>query len=83
MTSDWVGYIAGFITTICFMPQAIKLFRTRQTEGISLLAYCLYFSGISLWLFYGVMINSTPIILCNSITLIPTALIILMKWRLG
>jgi MtN3 and saliva related transmembrane protein len=63
------GSIGGVLTTICFIPQAIKLIRTRHTEGVSVLMYATFTLGVLFWLVYGIMLNSTPMIVANSVTL--------------
>ena len=74
--SQILGFIAGFLTTIAFFPQAVKALSSRDTSGISLPMYLIFSVGVVCWLAYGILIQSLPIIVCNSITLI-LALIIL------
>lgn len=81
--SEWIGYLAGILTTACYVPQALHVIVSRRTEGISLLAYSLLFTGILLWLVYGILISSWPIILANGITLPLLATILVMKLKLG
>jgi MtN3 and saliva related transmembrane protein len=81
--NDWIGYVAAFLTTACYFPQAWHVIRARKTAGISLVAYVTLFIGIALWIVYGVLIGNWPIILCNGITLPLLLIIILMKLRLG
>lgn len=81
--TEWVGYIAGFLTTACYIPQALHVILTRKTEGISLVGYSLLFAGITLWFVYGILINSWPVIVANGITLPLLGTILVMKLRLG
>jgi MtN3 and saliva related transmembrane protein len=67
---DTVGYIAATLTTIAFVPQAIKVWREDNTGAISLSMYSLFVVGIALWLVYGILINSMPIILANFISVL-------------
>ncbi len=85
-----VGLVAGFLTTIAFVPQAIKSFKTKNTEGISLLMYLCFVSGVVLWMLYGVLVKDIPILLCNIVTFIfssPVLICIIInkkkggKWR--
>ncbi|MEP1033203.1 SemiSWEET transporter [Ekhidna sp.] len=76
---QYIGFIAAFLTTISFAPQALKTIRTKNTEGISLVMYILFTSGIFCWLIYGLYLDDLPIILANSITLILSATILIMK----
>jgi MtN3 and saliva related transmembrane protein len=77
-----IGYIAAFCTTAAFFPQALKVFKTRQTRDISLWMFLLMTLGLSAWLIYGVFISSLPIILANLITLFFAIYILIMKLRL-
>lgn len=76
-----LGIIAGTLTTICFVPQAIKLIRSRHTEGVSLLMYAIFTLGVFFWLTYGIVLESRPMIVANSITLglSATILVVLLK----
>jgi MtN3 and saliva related transmembrane protein len=64
-----VGLLAGALTTISFLPQALRIWRRRSADDISYIALLAFIAGISLWLWYGVMLNSLPIILANAVTL--------------
>lgn len=74
-----LGITAGIITTISFLPQVIKSWRTRQTRDISLTTLWLLGTGISLWLIYGFFRKDLPIILANGITLCLVLTIIILK----
>lgn len=80
---EWVGYIAGFLTTACYVPQAMHVILTQKTAGISRHAYIMLFIGLTLWLIYGVLIGSWPIIISNGITLPLVGIILVMKLRHG
>jgi MtN3 and saliva related transmembrane protein len=71
-----LGIIAGCFTTLSFIPQVIKVIKTKDTESISLLMYSLFTCGVLLWLVYGFLIGSLSIIAANAVTL-PLAIIIL------
>jgi MtN3 and saliva related transmembrane protein len=78
-----VGYAAAALTTIAFVPQAVRTWRTRSTAGISLRMYAIFTAGVALWLGYGILLGEWPIIVANGVTL-PLALYILaMKIRHG
>ncbi len=79
--TEYLGYAAGIITTLAFLPQAARIFRTRQTRDISLLWAFAMNLGIILWLFYGIVKNDLPIIAANSITLILLIIILYCKVR--
>jgi uncharacterized protein with PQ loop repeat len=56
--SKLVGGAAALLTTLCWLPRALKLLRTRETRDLSLLAYVVFSAGILLWLLYGLLIGS-------------------------
>ena len=78
-----IGGVAAFLTTVSWMPQAIKTITTRQTRDISLWAQVLLFTGILLWLIYGIYIISWPLIGANIVTLFLVGTILTMKLRHG
>lgn len=81
--SEAVGLVAGALTTASFVPQVIKTWRTRSAKDFSLPMLLLFTLGVGLWLVYGVMIGSRPVIVPNVITLVLTAYILSVKLRLG
>lgn len=78
---DIIGYLAAFLTTFSFVPQALKTFRTRDVSGISLSMYNCFTLGVALWLVYGWLLAAWPIVIANSITLSLTLGILMMKLR--
>ena len=78
-----IGFAAGISTTIAFLPQAIKTWKTRHTKDLSLGLFSLLTMGVFLWLAYGILINSWPIILANFFTLILASAILIFKLRYG
>ncbi len=81
--ADILGYIAGFCTTIAFVPQVLKVWRSRSARDISLGMYLLFTFGLICWLVYGLIVMSWPIIIANMVTLFLAALILIMKLRWG
>ncbi len=81
--SELIGYPAAILTTAAFVPQAWKSWRTRDLSGISLPMYALFSLGVALWLVYGVLIGSPPIIAANSITLMLAAVVLWLKLKEG
>lgn len=77
--SELIGYSAAFLTTTAFVPQAYKSWRTRDLSGISLPMYCLFTTGVALWLAYGISIGSLPVIIANAITLLLSAIVLQLK----
>lgn len=86
MTAVWIdaiGSIAAVLTTASFVPQAWHSFKTRDVSGISLGMYSVFTLGVALWLLYGVLLQSWPLVIANSITLMLAAAILVMKLRFG
>lgn len=80
---DVIGLAAACLTTLAFVPQAVRAIRTRQTKDISLLTYVMFVIGIVLWLTYGVLIGDLPLILANAVTLTLASAILVTKLRYG
>jgi MtN3 and saliva related transmembrane protein len=78
-----VGTIAGILTTIAFLPQVIRTWRTRSTADISLVMFLIYVTGIVLWLVYGLMLKDPPLIVSNAVTLLFSGMILGLKLRHG
>jgi MtN3 and saliva related transmembrane protein len=74
-----IGYLAGAATTVAFLPQVIKVIRTKQTRDISLLMYIVFLSGIVCWEIYGILLNQYPIIIANSITFFSASTVLIYK----
>jgi MtN3 and saliva related transmembrane protein len=82
-SADLFGYVAATLTTVAFVPQAWLTWKRRKTEGVSLGMYVIFTAGVAIWLFYGILMNSGPIILANVFTLILALFILVMKVRHG
>lgn len=78
-----IGLAAAFCTTIAFLPQVIKTWRTRSTKDISLSMFLVFTTGIFLWLVYGIIIGDVPLITANGITLVLSSTILYFKLRHG
>ena len=76
-----IGLIAAVLTTASFLPQVFKTYKTKDTSGLSLTMYIVFFIGVVLWSVYGIYINSLSIILANSITAILALYLIFMKLK--
>lgn len=76
-----LGLVAGTLTTAAFFPQLLLVLRTRSTHDISLAMYVVINSGILLWLVYGLLVNSVPVILANAVTLCISMAILVLKLR--
>jgi MtN3 and saliva related transmembrane protein len=78
---DCVGALAGVLTTVSFVPQVVKTWRSGSAEDLSLFMFALFSAGLLLWLVYGLALRSLPIVLANGITLMLALSILLMKIR--
>lgn len=76
-----LGLLAGSLTTVSFLPQLVKAWRSRSTGDISLAMYGIISTGILLWLIYGLMIDSLPVILANAASLLIVLAILALKIR--
>ncbi len=86
MTPIWIdviGSVAAVLTTASFVPQAWQTFKTRDVTGISLGMYSVFTVGVALWLLFGVLMQSWPLMIANSITLLLASAILAMKLRYG
>jgi MtN3 and saliva related transmembrane protein len=79
--ANWIGTLAGIFTTIAFIPQVTKTWKTKSAGDISLLMFLLFSSGVLLWLIYGVLLHALPIIVANGITLSLSASILVLKLK--
>ena len=79
----YIGYAAATLTTLSFLPQAIKIIRSRDTHGISIEMYSAFTVGILLWLVYGVGKRDIAIIAANAVTLSLASIILFftIKYR--
>lgn len=80
---DAVGVSAAILTTLCWLPQAVKVFRDKETRAISLPATLIFTTGILLWLIYGIGIGDWPVIGANAVSFVLMTAIIAMKLRYG
>jgi MtN3 and saliva related transmembrane protein len=64
-----VGFVAGALTAFAFLPQVMKTWRTRSCGDLSMAMLGAQSAGVSLWIIYGVAIDSIPVILSNAVTL--------------
>jgi MtN3 and saliva related transmembrane protein len=81
--TDWIGSAAATLTTTAFIPQAWKVWHTRHTADISLGMYILFTLGVALWLAYGIQLESWPIIIANTVTLLLAGIVLVLKIQFG
>lgn len=78
-----IGALAAILTTLCWVPQALKIVRDRETRAISLPGTMLCVVGVLLWLVYGLAVADAPLIGSSAVTLAITAAILALKIRHG
>ena len=81
--AEIIGSIAAILTTTAFIPQALQVWRTHHTADISLGMYAMFTTGVALWLAYGILLSSWPIITANGITLLLAGTVLAMKLKFG
>jgi len=78
-----IGMLAAVLTTLAFVPQVVKTWRSHSTHDISLGTFTLLVVGIAAWLVYGALIGDMPLILANGVTLLLAGTILVLKIRNG
>jgi len=78
---DVVGTGAALCSMTSFVPQIVKIWRERDAASVSLRMYAVTVTGFSLWIAYGVMIGSWPVVASNAVCLLLSATVLTMKWR--
>ena len=76
-----VGGVAAVCTTFCWLPQTLKILREKRTEGVSLITQSVFTLGSALWAAYGLLLNNRPIVYANSLTLVLSLAILVLKLR--
>ena len=79
----WVGLAAGFLTTISFVPQLAKIWKTKSAEDVSRRMFVAVSVGMALWLVYGISLHQLPMIIWNTISLVLALAILFLKHRFG
>jgi MtN3 and saliva related transmembrane protein len=78
-----LGILAGFCTTLAFVPQVVRTWRTRTAGDLSLTTFLVFSVGVALWLAYGVALGDIAIIAANTVTLVLALTILYFKLRYG
>ena len=76
---DLFGFLAALLTTIAFLPQLYKTWKTKSADDVSLIMLILFILGLFCWIIYGLKINSMPILVANIITFIFNFSILILK----
>ena len=80
-TIQFVGLAAGMLTTIAFLPQVIKTWKSRSAKDLSLGMFSLFCLGVVLWLAYGLLVMDIPVIVANLLTLMLASTLLFFKLR--
>jgi MtN3 and saliva related transmembrane protein len=76
-----LGFAAAFCTTAAFVPQLVRVLRLRSARDVSFPTFLMFSIGVFLWLLYGFYIDSKPVIASNSVTLVLSVSILILKLR--
>jgi MtN3 and saliva related transmembrane protein len=80
---DLLGIIAGMLTTASFVPQVLQTHRSKSAKDVSLGMLVVLVAGVSLWIVYGILVWSLPVILANSCTFVLVTVLIALKVKYG
>jgi MtN3 and saliva related transmembrane protein len=80
---DYIGYAAAICTTSAYIPQVVRVWRTRSTKDISLKMFLVLITGLALWLTYGFFKGEVPIVAANGVTLVLAGTILFFKIKHG
>ena len=72
-----IGFLAGLLTTLSFVPQVVKAYRTRSTNDLSLVMLVTFSIGLALWVAYGIITRQTPVVVTNVVTFV---LVLVLLW---
>ncbi len=78
---EMIGYAAGALTTLAFIPQVLQIYRTKSAKDVSLAMFLIFTVGVALWLGYGIMTHSFPVVAANASTLVLSFVILYFKWK--
>jgi MtN3 and saliva related transmembrane protein len=83
VSTEAIGMGAAVLTTLAYVPQVVRIVRTRSAHDISWWMFGIMTAGATLWLVYGLQLPSLPVVAANVVTLALLALILVLKWRFG
>jgi MtN3 and saliva related transmembrane protein len=76
-----IGYFAGFLTTVAFVPQVLKTWKSKSASDLSLGMFLIFSLGVLCWLIYGILLTEIPIVFWNTVTLILALALLIMKLK--
>ena len=78
---ELIGYLAAILTTLAFVPQVIRTWRTKSADDLSFGMLAAFSTGVLLWLVYGIARRSIPIVGANVVTLVLSTVLMIMQRR--
>jgi len=75
-----IGGVAGMLTTIAFVPQVMKTYKSKTAKDLSLSMFSIFCSGVLLWLVYGILRQDWPIVVTNTFTLMLSGILLYFKF---
>lgn len=78
---DALGYFAALLTSLAFLPQVLRVWRTRSARDVSLGMYAVFLTGVLCWLAYGILLAAWPVIAANAVTLALASTVLVLKLR--
>ena len=79
--ANFIGLLAGVLTTVAFIPQLLKIYASKSGKDVSARMFVMFSVGVALWLVYGILIGSPPVIIANTVTLGLAVAIMALKIR--
>ncbi|WP_036903458.1 MULTISPECIES: SemiSWEET transporter [Prochlorococcus] len=79
VSSDLFGFVAAALTTFAFFPQVVKTWKSRKTDGLSIVMLIMFITGLIFWIIYAIQTKSIPVLIANIITLIFNLTILILK----
>ena len=80
-TTTILGFLAGFLTTVSFLPQVVKTWKSRSASDLSLGMFSVFSVGVICWLVYGLLLQEMPMIFWNAVTLVLVLILLIMKLK--
>ncbi len=81
MRHELIGSLAGLLTTLAFVPQVVRAWRTRSTNDLSYGMLAMFSAGVALWIVYGLALQAPSIVWANAVTLALSVTLVVLKLR--
>lgn len=79
--TEWLGYVAGTISTLTFLPQVVKTWKTKSAKDISIYMFVFATISVIMWLIYGLLIKNGSIIYTNGVILVLSIIMLWFKFK--